>query len=665
MNRPNAEILNKMRRELNQADDGLERIVAIKEKKEQEILTAAKPYRESVSDLLTKEGDMKATVLLRSISQYLSQQEFYQRVDQYYHHYHQEIEDLLEATKVAESGFSWIFASGSAKESACQAFDQMSALYKSDYLEEAGKLLSQGQRGRILGGQVSPWEDFQANPASYFALLERLWDGEDKLGATSQVMDARKKITGDLSDQLLEEIDGLELNLSLLHVNLRNYQTFGSKYILHQKKVLLGDEMGLGKTMQAIAAFCHLAAEGKKHFLVVCPLSVVVNWTREVESNSDLKTIEIYSQGRDQEMAQWVAEGGVGITTFETLNKVPLPEGALADMLVVDEAHYIKNPKAQRTMSVMAAAQKSERILLMSGTPMENKVEEMNFLISLLQPDIAKQVANMTSLDKAKNYQKIIAPVYLRRVREDVLKELPELIEKEEWGIMNSEELASYRDALSEDNFMAARQLSWNLSDMSKSTKAERMMEIVEEMVDQGRKIIVFSYFKNTMARVASLLGPRCAGIIDGSVAAGDRQGIIDAFGQNPDTPVLVAQIQAAGVGLNIQAASVILFCEPQLKPSIETQAVARAYRMGQTRSVLVHRLLMKDSVDERIMSILYEKTKLFEGFADESIMGDKNLEALGDAAGDQTPSQSREETMSEEKISATIMEEEKARLGI
>ena len=116
-------------------------------------------------------------------------------------------------------------------------------------------------------------------------------------------------------------------------------------------------------------------------------------------------------------------------------------------------------------------------------------------------------------------------------------------------------------------------------------------------------------------------------GVIDGSVPATERQKMIDALETAEAGSALVCQIQAGGVGLNIQAASVVVFCEPQIKPSMETQAVARAYRMGQSRSVMVHRLLMENSVDERIMELLRQKSEVFEHFADESVIGEMDIQ--------------------------------------
>lgn len=480
---------------------------------------------------------------------------------------------------------------------------------------------------------------FRQNSAPFYAMLEAV------MGATF----AKAAETGvnALPEELLQSIENFPLDTGSLKATLRRYQTFGTKYILHQERVLLGDEMGLGKTMQALAAFCHLAATGAKHFLVICPLSVVVNWKREVESQTGLQAIEVYGDNRAMEMTMWAAQGGVAITSFETLNKLPIPAVVDLQLMVVDEAHYVKNPEAQRTKSVMAAAARAKRVLFMSGTPLENKVEEMEFLIQCLQPQVAEQIKDMKQVLHAEEFRKAIAPVYLRRVREDVLKELPELVEKEQWGLMNQDEMNAYRDALANGSFMAVRQVSWQLSDMAKSTKAKRLKEICEDAREGGRKLIIFSFFKDVLSKVSSMLGEYCIGVIDGSVPASERQGMIDKLKDAPAGSALVCQIQAGGVGLNIQAASVVVFCEPQIKPSLETQAVARAYRMGQSQSVMVHRLLMDDTVDERVMEILKQKSQLFDSFADESVIGEMDIQ------------------INENSVMKDIVAEERKRLGI
>ena len=233
----------------------------------------------------------------------------------------------------------------------------------------------------------------------------------------------------------------------------------------------------------------------------------------------------------------------------------------------------------------------------------------------------------MEFLASAPEFKEKVATVYYRRKREDVLTELPDLIENKDWCELNSEEEKAYEEAVLNDKFSEARRVSWNISDISKSSKANRMLEIVEEAEEDGRKVIVFSFFLDTINKIVSLLGDKCIGPINGSVPPQKRQELVDEFNKAPAGTVLASQIQAGGTGLNIQSASVIILCEPQFKPSIENQAISRAYRMGQTRNVFVHRLLCDETVDERITEILENKQTIFDAFADESVAANESFE--------------------------------------
>lgn len=670
---------------LDMSSDRLQSINGIGAVSAEKIITNANAVKKQTIKntevrILPENKSAKTTELVKNLYLILREQSVFKGAEKLYKEHHKNIATELEEAQLVKSSFKWLFAGKDKKEAASQSARNLEAIVKGDFGNEAPNLIKEHQE-ISRKGILNPWEEFTKNNAAYYALLENIVDYHDMPDAEDAVAAQKARaMTGDssLSAELLQSIENYPLDVMRLKANLRRYQTFGTKYILHQKKVLLGDEMGLGKTMQAIAAFCDLASKGGSHFFVVCPLSVVVNWKREIESQSDLPAIEVYGEGRAMEMTQWSANGGVAITTFETLNKIPVPEAVTVDMMVVDEAHYIKNPEAQRTQSVVAAGKKALNILYMSGTPLENKVEEMQFLISCLQPEIAEQIKGMKQLTQAEEFRQAVAPVYLRRVREDVLKELPELIEKEQWGLMNKEEFTAYENALLEGNFMSVRQVSWQLSDVSKSTKAQRLMEIWEDAKEGGRKLIIFSFFKDVLSKVSGMLGEYCVGVIDGSVSAANRQQMIDSLKTAKAGSALVCQIQAGGVGLNIQAASVVVFCEPQIKPSLETQAVARAYRMGQSQSVIVHRLLMQDSVDERIMEILHTKGELFDQFADESVIGDMDIQANegkeeqmestgSNLTGESNANdnQSKGQKLSEDKVMSSIMAEECKRLGL
>ena len=418
----------------------------------------------------------------------------------------------------------------------------------------------------------------------------------------------------------------MQLDLTGLKATLRSYQDFGVRYAVHQKRTLLGDEMGLGKTIQAIASMVALKAEGKHHFMVVCPASVLINWCREIAKFSDLEVTKVH--GADEKaLLHWRENGDVAVTTYESISRFDLPEKFKFDFLVVDEAHYVKNPEAQRTVAMKKLLSKTEGVLYMSGTPLVNRVDEMCFLVSCLQPQLAENLERLKTVSTAEQFRNELSSVYLRRVREDVLKELPELVEKEQWCELIETEQNLYREAVESGNLMAIRQVSWQVPDLKDSSKAMRLLEICENAAEQGRKVIVFSFFRNTLQKVCSLLGDRCSEVISGDISPAMRQEIVDKFNAAESGAVLVSQVQAGGTGLNIQAASVVVFCEPQLTPAIENQAIARAYRMGQTRDVLVYRLLADETIDERMLEILSTKQKEFDAFAEDSVIGDMQMQ--------------------------------------
>ncbi|SCL29215.1 SNF2 family N-terminal domain-containing protein [Micromonospora nigra] len=462
---------------------------------------------------------------------------------------------------------------------------------------------------------VDPWDDFLARPADYFAMLA-------ELGFVTEDDDA---VHGDLPEEIIQAVRDQVLDGEHLTASLRGYQSFGARFALVQRKVVIGDEMGLGKTVEALAVLAHLHSRGKTHFLVVCPAAVVTNWVREVSSKTKLRACRVHGPERDRAARTWLRDGGVAVTTYETL---AWWEPALRELrglacVVVDEAHYIKNPQAQRTIRTKRLVEESERAILLTGTPLENRVDEFRNLASYVRPDLTVDADDLSP----RTFRRQIAPAYLRRNQEDVLAELPQLIEVEEWLPLSAADRSRYRGAVERGNFMEMRQAA--MLGAAQSTKMQRLVEIVREAAENERRIIVFSHFRNVLDLVARSLPGPVFGPLTGSVPAGRRQQLVDQFSSARHGAVLVAQIVAGGVGLNIQSASVVVICEPQLKPTTEAQAIARAHRMGQVQSVQVHRLLSEDGVDQRITELLAGKRRIFDDFARVSDMADSSPEAV------------------------------------
>lgn len=473
--------------------------------------------------------------------------------------------------------------------------------------------------------ESTAWEDFAKNNVRFYNILEETNPG--LLGTDDAVYGLPEDLARKIQDECFFP-DGLKCTL-------RRYQEWGVKYILHQEKVLLGDEMGLGKTIQAIATMVSLKNTGATHFVVVCPASVVTNWCREITKHSLLRATKVHGADRLGALRAWKRTGGVAVTTYETTSYFKLEENFKFSLLVVDEAHYIKNPQAKRTLNTKNLCSHANRLLFMTGTALENRVDEMITLIAMLQPNIAIQINRIAFMSSAPQFRLKVAPVYYRRKRDEVLTELPELIESKEWCSMTNEEENIYENAILGKHFAEARRVSWNIENLKYSSKANRLREIVEEAELEDRKVIVFSFFLDTIHKVTQFLGRRCLNPIYGAITPQRRQEIIDEFDNAPAGSVLVSQIQSGGTGLNIQSASVVVICEPQFKPSIENQAISRAYRMGQARNVLVYRLLCEGSIDERITDILEQKQAIFNAFADKSVSAQQSLEIDDKSFGD------------------------------
>ena len=308
-------------------------------------------------------------------------------------------------------------------------------------------------------------------------------------------------------------------------------------------------------------------------FLVICPASVIVNWCREVEAKSDLVAYNLHDSNRDTSFRTWTEEGGVAVTNYESLeNHFKIDEDFEIDMIVVDEAHYIKNTAAKRSQNVLSLCEHTDRMLFMTGTPLENNVGEMIHLMDYLQHDVAQLAQQVSMTAYADDFKEKICPVYYRRKRESVLSELPDLTDVKEWCDMTPEDERAYEDDVLNGSFMDVRRVSWRNEDyLNTSAKVQRLREIVEDAAEDSRKILVFSFFLDTLEKIRTVFGTQCVGVINGAVPVEERQNIVDAF---------------------------------------------------------VYRLLCPDTVDERMIEIIEAKQAEFDTFADESNAAAKDAES-------------------------------------
>ena len=403
--------------------------------------------------------------------------------------------------------------------------------------------------------------------------------------------------------------------------------------VAERRRALVVQRTGWGKSAVYFVATKLLREAGAGPTVIVSPLLALMRNQIEAAERAGIRAVTVNSAN----VGEWeqiyaaidAGEADVLLLSPERLTNPDFRDRVLprltatAGMLVVDEAHYIKNPRARRSIRTVELIARADYAILLTGTPLENRVDEFRTLASYVRPDLT-----ITATDLApKTFRRQIAPAYLRRNQEDVLTELPELVEVEEWLPMSPADAARYRAAVISGNFMEMRQAA--MLEGTESAKVRRLIEIVQEAAENERRVIVFSHFRNVLDLVARSLPGQVFGPLTGSIPASQRQQMVDKFSSAPGPAVLVAQIVAGGVGLNIQSASVVVICEPQLKPTTEAQAIARAHRMGQVHSVQVHRLLSEDSVDQRITELLATKKQVFDDFARVSDMANSAPEAV------------------------------------
>ncbi|MFD3486368.1 DEAD/DEAH box helicase [Streptomyces sp. NPDC058665] len=556
---------------------------------------------------------------------------------------------LLPPARPAGDRLRMLFSGKRRRQQAQHAVQLVDAFLDDAAAGEVPLLLTQAATD-LLRPAVSAdeaWLDFQIRPADFSVLLAELSE------ATADMDAAEGFLPGDISERVRTQ----RLDDTHRRVSLRGYQAFGARFALAQRRVILGDEMGLGKTIQAIAALAHLKSEGRTHFLVVCPASVVINWIREIESRSTLRAYRVHGQDRTVALGQWTRHGDVAVTTYDVLGSLAVPDDVRVGMLVVDEAHYVKNPETRRSRTVRSWAERAGHVLFLTGTPMENRVEEFRSLVRHLQPALLPAIRHGDAVIGSEAFRRAVAPAYLRRNQQDVLTELPELQQVDEWEEFSPAARAAYRQAVAAGNFMAMRRAAY--ADPATSAKLRRLRELVGEAASNGLKVVVFSFFHDVLTAAEEALGPASGagahsrtvfGPLTGRVPAARRQEWVDGFAEASGHAVLLSQIQSGGTGLNLQAASVVILCEPQVKPTLETQAIARAHRMGQIRHVQVHRLLTADSVDQRVLRLLGTKKRLFDAYARHSDVAESTPDAVD---------------ISEQSLARRIVAEEQERMAL
>ena len=443
------------------------------------------------------------------------------------------------------------------------------------------------------------------------------------------------------------------------------YQVAGVQHaVTRDEGVLIADEMGLGKTVQAIAYVN--ASPMVKSVLIVCPASVRINWQREWERWTTRPELSVAQF--DAKKAGDPAFGvDVLIINYDVLSK--LPEDARWDLLILDECHYCKNPKAQRTKNVFALKRRSALVLALTGTPILNKPIELWPILQLVAPEawdgpgvvrgmpvdagcgagfwnFAKRYCNahkewvsktkeVWMFDGASNLdelsERLRSTCMVRRLKKDVLKDLPpkrrtvtcfpkngasDLVDDETTLLGEVLKCSSLEEATK-----AMSTAKVGFEDYSRVrhalalSKVEHVTAHVTDVLEGGAdKVIVFAHHHDVVEVLNTQLAPYGSVVVTGETPQGDgteqgcRQWAVDMFQNDPATRVFIGSIGAAGVGLTLTAAQNVIFAELPLRPADLVQAEDRAHRIGQKGSVLVDILVFDGSVDAHIAKMLVAK---------------------------------------------------------
>ena len=544
----------------------------------------------------------------------------------------------------------WFFTSSSNKAKAIEAStkieEAITSISTGAVLERASNVVK--ELGKPSPGLALVKAKYEQNASDYLAIFDSLTQSSSDVGSEYE----------QFNQELIEKIKSREFDANLLNATLRKYQIFGIQFALVQKRVIIGDEMGLGKTMQALGVLTQVHKEGGSRYLIVCPASVIINWEREIQNRTRMTSIRIHGSEQEAALKSWLEQGGVALTTFDTLKNFGLDQQTLGslelDLFVVDEAHFAKNLNTGRSRELYKWTLGRPRVVFLTGTPMENRVSEFMGLASVINGDLANTLDHAVLAAGPEPFKKAVAPIYLRRNVKQVLGELPDVVETEEHCTWDGVDQTSYLGFVQRGNFMGMRRAAFIPEVGKQTSKMERLLELIDDAHANNQKVIVFSFFTSVIQNISRQLGDLALEPITGSVSPKRRQEIVDQFTNSVEPRVLVGQIQAAGTGLNIQSASVVILCEPQIKPTLETQAIARAHRMGQVRTVNVHRLIIPDSVDTQMINMLHQKTVEFDAYARDS--------HLAELSGELRDEEIKIETR---KVAAQIVEAERKRLGL
>lgn len=456
---------------------------------------------------------------------------------------------------------------------------------------------------------------------------------------------------------------------------LRPYQIRGVSWMAFLERfgfgACLADDMGLGKTIQLLALLLHEQTVGIEEraskaglgptFLIV-PMSVVGNWVREAKRFAPQLRVMVH-HGVDRtsgdELLESVKQCDLFITTYTLANR---DQESLSRVhwrrIVLDEAQYIKNPQAKQTQAIQAFV--APRRLALTGTPVENRLAELWSIMDFLNPGylgsagtfrrrFAVPIERYHDTEKADQLRQLVGPFILRRHKADpgIAVELPEKLESREYCHLTREQAALYEEYVNNmlkdvdsaqgmhrrglvlASLIKLKQVcnhpsqvlkdydhkSTTPPEISRSGKAIRLMEMLDEILASGEKALIFTQYRQMGHLLSSMVGhtfDKDILFLHGGVSQGKRVEMIDAFqSDNADHPVMILSLKAGGVGLNLTSATHVFHYDRWWNPAVENQATDRVYRIGQDKAVYVHKFVVRGTLEERIDEMIESKMQL------------------------------------------------------
>lgn len=446
---------------------------------------------------------------------------------------------------------------------------------------------------------------------------------------------------------------------------LRPYQKLGVAWLayLHRSRLggVLADEMGLGKTLQALAVIASIRESSSNPILVVVPASLLENWRREAARFAPQLDVFVHHGASRLDGSASAAAHDLVLTSYATLaNDRGLFGNVSWQTVFADEAQHIKNRRT-RNAKALRALQADSRFLL-TGTPLENSLEDLRSLFEFLLPGFLKPVPTGTRGEERQWYDQRLreqtAPYILRRTKESVAPELPEKIEQVVYCSPTPDQSALYREIHEQSerelidmeaggakagalHFAALTQLlrlrqiccdprlvrpaaaaAW-------SAKLAAFRELIDEAIDEGHRVLVFSQFTSLLGLLQIELNESSIpfAYLDGAMPAKKRQAAVDTFQEDESIPVFLLSLKAGGTGLNLTGADTVIHFDPWWNPAVEAQATDRAHRIGQTRVVTSYKLICSGTVEEKVLGLQESKRTLLADVFEASDAASAKLE--------------------------------------